>query len=187
MARAPAILNRPPVGQGRLVNALNLSPTYHQPGRHCKRSLAILNRPPVGQRKLVNARMVFDDPCGKGCCLGHRRWYKEFWEFTEDNVFIHPAGFVSAKICDVERIYAVILQYKASQMREPSPRWFAPEGRYPRGRHTYEGCIHSVMLRSGASRDDVMVFVDEWCRLNTSVLEDLHQAIEREPLANYFS
>ena len=121
-------------------------------------------------------------------CCGHRRWYKEFWEFTEDNVFRHPGGLITAKKCKDNKIYAVILQYMVSQMRETRRSLFG-EGLYPRGRHNYEGCIHSVILRSGAKRAHVEDFIDHWCRLNANVLQDLHREIQHEPTRriNYFS
>ena len=152
--------------------------------------------------KLKNARIDKGHPCGIGeeeaknagkrvWCCGHRRWYKEFWEFTSKNVFHHVGVF------DMEwemyqdwgrYIDAVILQYKAAQFREAHIRF----GEYliftePRGRWTYDGCIHSIMRRSGADRDLVEYFVHTWCDLNSEVLDELWQKISEEPFLNYFA
>ena len=152
--------------------------------------------------KLKNARIDKGHPCGIGeeeaknagkrvWCCGHRRWYKEFWEFTSKNVFHHVGVF------DMEwemyqdwgrYIDAVILQYKAAQFRTTCIRF----GEYliftePRGRLTYDGCIHSIMRRSGADRDLVEYFVNTWCDLNSEVLDELWQKISEEPFLNYFA
>ena len=99
---------------------------------------------------------------------------------------MHPAGAVQQsweQKDGLDKIYAVILQYKAAEMRAVHVR--AGEY-YPRGRNSYDGCIHSIMLRTGAARNVVKDFVHEWCRLNEEVLMELALKIAAEPFRNYF-
>ena len=50
----------------------------------------------------------------------------------------------------------------------------------------FDGCIHSIMRRTGGDHDLVEYFVDTWCRLNSEVLVELEKKITEEPFRNYF-
>ena len=57
----------------------------------------------------------------------------------------------------------------------------------PVGRNSEEGCVHSIVRRTGASFHDVREFKRQWCLLNSDVLIELQKEINLEPFRNFFS
>ena len=159
--------------------------------------------------KLVNARMDPKHPCGKPGQTGYRKWYKEFLLFAKVSHFNHP----TVAVCDttderdttdeLNKVYACILQYKAAQFRyeavcdyflehpEKIPLWhrWYPEriADGTNGRYLKSGCHHSIMRRSKAGHATVILFVDQWCDLNSDVLAELQAQIVADPFRTYFA
>ena len=132
--------------------------------------------------KLLNTRMDPHHLCGKGG-TGHRRWYKEFWQFAACGNFVHPKGPISADHEDIHKTYACILQWQALCFREPH----VTQRLLPLARYTVVGVVHSIERRTGASYRDVNRFVKDWLQLNSDVLEELENQIRMNPHRNYFS
>ena len=134
----------------------------------------ILIRP----HRLINSRVI------SKLHNGQRKWYKEFWNFTKDGLFVHPQeSTIDKNLKDIFKIYACILQYKVLDYRDkyPNSNNFLCPGR------ELQGCYHSILRRTGASYDDVVSFVRDWCDLNMDVLNEIEKLVDKNPYQNFFT
>ena len=158
--------------------------------------------------KFVNLRIDPNHPCGcsspsRRCdepgYTGHRRWYKEFWEFAASGTFPLPTASVVFKNKeDYHKVIASIMQFKASEfryremrqffthpnIRSPRRRLSSPE---PNGRLWRAGVHHSIMLRTKAAHATAILWVDQWLDLNEDVVLELGKLIHSHPLQSYFA
>ena len=146
-----------------------------------------------------NLRMEPDHPCGSEGWTGHRRWYKEFWEFAATATLPLPtAPVVFTNPDDMHKTIGMILQHKAWEFRMDEMEMYhshpniidarkhlrRPE---PTGRYLRAGIHHSIMRRTFAEHWAAIAFVDQWLDLNKEVVKELSDRIHREPLYTYYA
>ena len=143
---------------------------------------------------LVNMRLdktffaIEDDPT-TFYANNRRKWYKEFWVFAEKekDVFLHPEGSIGIGIKDLHKVYACILQWNVAHYRKAFPNTCVRRGYVnPRIRER-NCCYHSIVHRTKVPHADVKKFVEEWCRLNADLLNELEGYIRMHPYKNFFA
>jgi hypothetical protein len=94
---------------------------------------------------------------------------------------LHVEGVVNDAFNGVSLAALVpfILQSEVDHLREKYSQKQPLRGR------SYPGCLHAIVGRTRASHDNVVVFVDEWLRLNTALLAALEHDVVRWPYAYY--
>ena len=146
-----------------------------------------------------NLRMEPDHPCGSEGWTGHRRWYKEFWEFAATATLPLPtAPVVFQNPDDMHKTIAMIMQHKAWEFRKDEMEVYHshPHIRNPRkylnrpdptGRYFRPGVHHSIMRRTKCEHWAAIAFVDEWLDLNKEVVKELAERIHLQPLYTYYA
>ena len=161
--------------------------------------------------KLQNMRAIWAPDKAYEMYPGWRRWYKEFKIFASNMPLqelqfapgVMPAYRVETTRqhmlgrADVRKLVPLMLQAHVAQVRKrvvepfrvaraaidhPHP-WLPPFGQHIR---TWHGCRHSMMLLSGKTSLSVQLFVRAWLASAAAILQDIEDAVHREPFRTYF-
>jgi hypothetical protein len=83
--------------------------------------------------------------------------------------------------CDVRELLPLMLQADVAECREEHAG-----RRTPTYNRTLEGCEHAILKKTGASHDEVRRFMDVWYASNADILQLVYEAVQKEPVQNYF-